>query len=266
MSCGADCHAIWGFGATPRHQYLPYREFRPTPHHVTGHRYNLHELVQRCSWCNRLHLKMGAFHQSLLDPESIVICIQGLCSNPGTPEAKSSYGVFWGPDNSNSSSRNHGKCVPKNPDLHETELTASLHAAISALTQVKEHTRTWGYGSGCCKVLILTNSNLLVDGISNCYWEGPTKLPGLTDAWMVANGVRCGRFTVLEQMMFSRLNYLVVELEQRFGVWFWALDEDIYKEAKAHATNAFEMYPLYPGRPRDIWREEAATCGHGTQH
>ncbi|KZP05881.1 ribonuclease H-like protein, partial [Athelia psychrophila] len=149
---------------------------------------------------------------------TVVICIDGGCTNNGTPSARAGLGVYFGPN----SPLNLSERVE---DGEQTSQRAVLRAAVRALQQVQIALRD---DIKTRKIVLLSDSKYLVDGITIFIhaWK--------ENGWKGADGK-----PVVNQKDFKELDELIPVLEEDgLNVEFWYASREYNQSADKLATEA----------------------------
>lgn len=226
MPCGIDCHTR--NENIPLHtpaNALSLRRFNPNWNNL--YHGSVHDLIDECPHCRlqKIRIRPSPAWETV-DHNSIVISIDGVVQDANTPEAEMVFGIFWG-TRLDTSLRNVAGRIVSSSSM--TAAAPILFAARYALQEVQilaaERLREgW---PRFCKVLIMTDSEYLVRGISQCPWREP-------------NGIRFDRHYIERQREFGneRLFREVDDLVRSFErddipVWFWKISPGDNQEARA---------------------------------
>ncbi|KAF4439458.1 ribonuclease H-like protein [Fusarium austroafricanum] len=152
----------------------------------------------------------------------IFIAVDGACRGNGTSQAKASIGVFVGP------------ISPYNQSvlLHEPHVTnkiAELKAGILALELATEIQRTNTLGEELIKVVIKSDSEHLVKGMTEWVFK-----------WEINGYKTAKREPVKNAGLFKRLQELVSDLDSvNVEMLFWHVPREMNTDADGLANQAF---------------------------
>jgi ribonuclease HI len=204
---------------SPTNTEHPIRAFDPSWNEL--YQGQMSDILVTCPGCHEYHLRVRMrFNPRKMDPSSKVIFIDGACRNNGTYNARASIGIFFGPG----CERNYGEELPD--DLPATNQVAELYAATTAIQDTIDHEGD----RKLCKLLIVTDSKYVVDGISDWIWKWKR------NGWKTSNGT-----AVTNRDGFEELDRLVKQLEAKdTDVWFWHVPRALNREADRLAKEALD--------------------------
>jgi len=155
------------------------------------------------------------------DSNSILIDIDGACSNNGYYGAIAGYGVFFADD----SYRNIAERVPSR--YNQTNQVAELYAAKVALDKITEMLED-GECEDVSRVVICTDSAYLVNGVSDWVWK-----------WEDNGYINAKGSPVVNGDLFEYLHDKIGELQSswRVEVNFWKVPREENEEADALARS-----------------------------
>lgn len=160
-----------------------------------------------------------------VESNSLVVAIDGACRGNGQPGAVASYGVYFAPD---SSLNSYGNLPPPSSDSGaHTNQKAELHALSRALDTVEQK---FGDNFTISRLLIITDSTYLVDGLTKHVWDWEYKGYKNAKGKNVVNGEA-----------FRELHGRIGKLEEDgMDVCFWAVERGWNTEADRLANAALE--------------------------
>lgn len=199
----------------------PIRAFDPSRNRL--YRGEMSDILEPCYGCAEYHLRVTTPGKPRdIDPCGLAVFIDGACRDNGRSYARASIGVFFGPG----SERNYG-CI-LGSRIQFTNQVAEISAAINAIRD----TRSWypEEEKKICKLLIVTDSKYLVEGISDYIWKWKR------NGWRNARGE-----PVHNQELFQELDGLVSEMEEEgIEVCFWHVRRELNGEADRLANEALD--------------------------
>lgn len=204
----------------PTGRLHPIRAFNPTWNEL--YHGKISDVISTSPCCCEWRLRVQSpLHEEDLDSASVAMSVDGACRNNGRRNAQASIGVYFGPR----AESNYSELLPE--DLPATNQVAELYAAISALQDTLDHR---GPDREFCKVLILTDSKYLVDGISEWIWK-----------WKRNGYLNVKGLAVTNKELFQTLDCLISRLEQNGSdVWFWHVGRENNREADRLANEALD--------------------------
>ncbi|KUJ20763.1 ribonuclease H-like protein [Mollisia scopiformis] len=193
----------------------PIRAFDPSWHQLYNDR--ISDVIAACPGCGDNKIKISPCPERCLkevDGQSVVVSIDGACRDNGRRGARGSIGVFFGPG----ASKNYYELL--RPSLPQTNQVAELRASPDG----EKH------DENVCKLLVITDSAYLVNGISEYIWKWKT------------NGFRNSKGQpVANREIWEELDGLMGEFEA-YGipVWFWHVKRELNQDADRLANAAFD--------------------------
>lgn len=171
-------------------------------------------------------LQFQAFGPSPIhrDESSLVVYIDGACRGNGTPQARASYGVYFGPGSPYNTNGLLPTAVPQSSTRAEIE---ALAAALKVIREV------CGNDFRLVYIKIATDSKFLVDAMA-LHVEG----------WIESGGVGSRGREVAHYDRMKELHELLDDME--FGddggmyVQFWHVDRSVNEGADALANAALD--------------------------
>lgn len=173
---------------------------------------------------SQLQMKVMAKPAPYPDPNSLVVSIDGACRGNGTPTARASYGVYFGPDSPFNSFGLLPSSVP------QTSTRAEIDALKQALDIICKITNE---DLKLTQIKIATDSSFLVDAMSQ--W---------IETWIENDGIgstgeRVAHFEVLKQI-HEKLDYMEYSDEGGREVQFWQIPREMNKHADSLAKKALD--------------------------
>lgn len=175
---------------------------------------------------SNLRMKLAGRPQIVTQSGTMVVYIDGACRGNGTPSARASYGVFFGP---NSPHNAYGLLAS---NLPQTSTRAEIESFIQALDIVRRITDA---DYGLSKIIIATDSIFLVNAMTE--WVQTW----IENDGIGSNGQKVAHFDVLKSL-HEKLDWM--EYSDEGGgreVKFWHLPRELNTEADALANKAFEL-------------------------
>ncbi|CAE7010499.1 hypothetical protein CFE70_001904 [Pyrenophora teres f. teres 0-1] len=207
------------FGEEIRRLYVPSEDrcSRPIP---------LHQLVvyNTQKKISQLRMKVMSRLEPFPNENSMVVFIDGACRNNGSPTARASYGVYFGPE----SPYNRYGLVPDS--LPQTSTRAEIEALSQALEVIRAITDR---DFELSRIKIATDSSFLVKAMSQ--W---------IETWIENGGIgsegrRVAHFQILKQL-HEMLDYMEYSDAGGREVQFWHVPRERNNEADALANKAFD--------------------------
>ncbi|GKT59590.1 NAD dependent epimerase [Colletotrichum tofieldiae] len=158
------------------------------------------------------------------DPGSLVVYIDGACRNNGTPSARGSWGVYFGPG----SQYNH--CGLLASDLPQTNSRAEIEALVKALDSLHEITSR---DYSLSKIKIATDSEYLANAMS--LWIGDW----IENDGINARGHKVAHFETLKDL-HERLDDMTYGDDGGLEIMFWPIPREENLEADKLANQAFQ--------------------------
>ncbi|KAF1841128.1 ribonuclease H-like protein [Cucurbitaria berberidis CBS 394.84] len=174
---------------------------------------------------SQLQMKVLAKPDPFPNPSSMVVYIDGACRNNGTPTARASYGVYFGP---NSPYNSYGLLPASRP---QTSTLAEIEALSQALKIISEVTDR---DFKLSEIKLATDSSFLVDSMSKWMEQW------IENEGVGSRGTRVAHFEVLKQL-HDKLDYM--EYSDEGGgreVQFWHIPREMNREADALANRALD--------------------------
>lgn len=212
------CHEMHEYPPTvPRH---PIRAFDPWWNEL--YRGRISDIIKRCRYCDDYELRVKCPRYRGTGCGSVVAFTDGACRNNGRYGARAGLGVFYGPRSDwNSSALLAGH-------ISATNQNAEIYAAMMAVQDMIDMDPDGE--RDMCKLLIITDSKYVVDGISRWIWRWKR------NGWRTANGT-----PVTSRKGFERLDRRVRRLEERgIDVWFWHVPRELNRDADRLANEALD--------------------------
>lgn len=158
------------------------------------------------------------------DEFTLVVYIDGACRGNGTPNARSSYGIYFGPDSPYNANGLVGNGIP------QTSTRAEIEALAEALKVLK---KICSRDYKLQQIKIATDSSYLVEAMSQ-HVEG----------WIERGGIGSKGKVVAHYERLKTLHELLDEMEfgddGGIGVQFWHIERSMNKEADALANAALD--------------------------
>ncbi|TAQ89994.1 hypothetical protein B7494_g1676 [Chlorociboria aeruginascens] len=215
----------------------PIRAFDPTWNAL--YRSDPSDIISNCSGCyeDKIVYRNPPVGRGIrgrdgrvIDGGSIVIHIDGACRGNGTPYARAAYGYVYGIH----SGEGTAGLLP--PNIPQTNQRAELYAAEKVLHDIIENRvseKEDGEFRRWCKILILTDSDYLVKGISDYIWK-----------WKRNGFLTAKRQPVVNSDAFKKLDQLMEYIERKgIPVWFWHIPRGFNQEADRAANWALDGFP-----------------------
>ncbi|KAK1978680.1 hypothetical protein LZ30DRAFT_751970 [Colletotrichum cereale] len=159
------------------------------------------------------------------DPGSLVVHIAGACRDTGTPSARGSWAVYFGPGS------RHNRRGLLAPALPQTPARAEIEALARALDAIREV--AGGGGPPTTTVKIATGSEYLANAMS--LWIGDWIENEGTDA----RGRGVPHFETLREL-HERLDDMTYGDDGGLDVMFWPVPHEENQEAEELANEAFQ--------------------------
>jgi ribonuclease HI len=194
-----------------------------------GHGYARIPLSELVVYNDQKSVSQLMFHihsqpRPVLDDFTMVVYIDGACRGNGTPTARSSYGVYFGP---NSKYNTFGR-VPST--MPQTSTRAEIEALSHAMSIIRNVT-SQDYRLQCIK--IATDSSFLVNAMARDI-----------EGWIVQGGKGARGKKVAHYEKLKELHEMLDEMEfgddGGIGVQFWLVPRELNTEADALANRALD--------------------------
>lgn len=155
----------------------------------------------------------------ILDKSTVVVCVDGACSNNGTPDARAGLGVYFGP----ASPHNASETITG----VQTSQRAEIRAAVHALEIVR---RVLLDDTSIRTVVVVCDSRYVVQGVTELVFR-----------WKENGWKTSSRQPVVNSADFQELDELIDELqEEGIDVEFWKVDREDNGHADELAKRACE--------------------------
>jgi ribonuclease HI len=171
---------------------------------------------------SQLQMKVRARPSPVPDESSLVVRIDGACRGNGTPAAKASYGVYFGPG---SSYNTYGLLPSSAP---QTSMRAEIEALKQALRVICEITDK---DYQLMYIKIATDSSFLVNAMSR--WMERW----IEDGGIESNGKEVAHFEYLKAL-HEKLDYMAYSDDGGREVQFWHVPRERNCEADRLANKA----------------------------
>ncbi|EFQ34013.1 hypothetical protein CGRA01v4_12503 [Colletotrichum graminicola] len=158
------------------------------------------------------------------DPGSLVVYIDGACRDVGTPSARGSWGVYFGPGS------RHNRRGLLAPALAQTSARAEIEALARALDALREVTAR---DRSLTQIKIATGSEYLANAMS--LWIGDW----IENEGINARGHRVAHFETLREL-HERLDDMTYGDDGGLDVMFWPIPREENEEAHKLANEAFQ--------------------------
>ncbi|KAL6703198.1 hypothetical protein ACN47E_010127 [Coniothyrium glycines] len=169
-------------------------------------------------------MKVMSQPDPVIQQDSMVVYIDGACRDNGGPNARASYGVFFGP----SSPYNSYGLVPRNSP--QTSTRAEIEALVQALEIICEITDR---DFTLSHIKIATDSSFVVNAMSE--WM---------ESWIENDGMSYSGRPVAHWQVLKKLNekleYMKFSDDGGREVQFWHVPCGLNKEADALANKALD--------------------------
>jgi ribonuclease HI len=106
---------------------------------------------------SQLKLKVYSQPEPIIDEQTLIFHIDGACRNNGSPDATSSFGVYFGP---NSPYNTHGLIAPSIPQTSTRAEIEALSHALDVICDITDNDMILS------QIKIATDSSFLVDAMS----------------------------------------------------------------------------------------------------
>jgi ribonuclease HI len=173
---------------------------------------------------SQLQMKVMARPDPFLDRHSLVVHIDGACRGNGTPGARASYGVYFGPSSPHNA---YGILSSSTP---QTSTRAEIEALSHALEII---CRITDGDYALSRIKIATDSSFLVNAMSR-WIEG-----WIEDGGVGSNGKQVAHYQVLKRL-HEKLDYMEYSDDGGRYVKFWLVGREMNRDADALANMAFE--------------------------
>jgi ribonuclease HI len=161
----------------------------------------------------------------VLDTNSPVVFIDGACRGNGTPSARASYGVYFGP---NSEYNTYG-LLPSN--LPQTSTRAEIEALVQALNII---VHVFNDDLQLSSIKIASDSSFLVNAMS--VWMGKW----IENSGIGSNGEKVAHFDVLRNL-HDWIDWMEFGEDRHRKVQFWHVPRKMNREADGLANRAFAL-------------------------
>ncbi|KAK2030036.1 ribonuclease H-like protein [Colletotrichum zoysiae] len=158
------------------------------------------------------------------DPGSLVVYIDGACRDAGTPSARGSFAVYFGPG---SRHNRRGLLAPALPQTCARAEIEALAQALSALREVTARDRS------LTNIKIATGSEYLANAMS--LWIGDW----IENEGTNARGHRVAHFETLREL-HEQLDDMTYGDDGGLEVMFWSIPRGENQEAERLANEAFQ--------------------------
>jgi ribonuclease HI len=155
---------------------------------------------------------------------SLVVFIDGACRGNGTPSARASYGVYFGPDSPHNTYGMLPKSLPQTSTRAEIE---ALSQALDIICQITDEDLLLS------EIKIVADSSFLVNAMGR-WMEGWIQEDGIG-----SKGRRVAHFDILRQL-HDKLDHMEYSDDGGRQVKFWHLPRELNGEADALAIKAFD--------------------------
>ncbi|KAK2010197.1 ribonuclease H-like protein [Colletotrichum eremochloae] len=171
-------------------------------------------------------LQMYSWSKKGLAPDkgSLVVYIDGACRGNGTPSARASWGVYFGPGS------RHNRRGLLAPALPQTSARAEIEALAQALDALREVTAR---DYSLTKIKIATDSEYLANAMS--LWIGDW----IENEGINARGHRVAHFETLREL-HERLDDMTYGDDGGLDIMFWPITREENQEADKLANEAFQ--------------------------
>lgn len=174
---------------------------------------------------SQLRMKVMSKPDPVPDETSLVVFIDGACRDNGHPNARASYGVYFGPASP------YNTCGLLYESLPQTSTRAEIEAFHRALAIVRKITDA---DLKLSSIKIATDSSFLVKAMSQWMEQW------IEDDGVGSNGNQVAHFQILKQL-HETLDYM--EYSDEAGgreVQFWHVPREMNREADALANKALD--------------------------
>jgi ribonuclease HI len=173
---------------------------------------------------SQLQLKVHARPSPIPDESSLVVHIDGACRGNGTPAAKASYGVYFGPG---SSFNTYGLVPSSDPQTSTRAEIEALKQALGVICGITDKVFKLMY------IKIATDSSFLVNAMSR--WMERW----IEDGGIGSNGKEVARFVYLKAM-HEKLYHMEYSDDGGREVQFWHVPRERNSEADQLANKALD--------------------------
>lgn len=179
------------------------------------------DIIEPCPVCNENRMRVVTpGRRRGFDTSALAVFTDGACRNNGRHDAQASIGVFFGPG----ADRNFSSTL--DDSFPATNQAAEILAAIAAIEMTTEYYSE----KKICKLLIVTDSEYVVKGISDWIWKWKT------NGWRTAKGE-----PVVNKELFQRLDGVVSDIEAKGSeVRFWHVRRELNRDADRLANEALD--------------------------
>ncbi|KAJ9602157.1 hypothetical protein H2200_013277 [Cladophialophora chaetospira] len=180
---------------------------------------------ERKEQISRLRMRSTGPETCRVGVDTIVIAIDGACRGNGSPGARASYGLYFGPD----SPRNDYGCLEASAS--HTNQAAEIRAAIEAINAAQRIMYKQGFRRDPTNLIVLqTDSSYLVHSIDRHIYKWRENDFTNSRGRAVANGEA-----------FNTLDHLIYGLETKgIQVQFWLLPRELNQNADRLANMALD--------------------------